>query len=390
MVINLLDDVYSQIFETQFMEYESSYLVLTPDRKIVCKSDTTDPAFTEDLSVFDSAFLKGSGYTLLKFNGESFIVCYDTSKVTGWLSAWIIRQDTLVNQFIREMLQNLAVILVLLILLPLILILFINNKLIRPLDSLQSGIQKAGRGDFQTVVRIRGFTEIRELIRSFNETNEKIDRLIKENYKSQLLKKEAELTAYDYQLNPHFILNTLNLINLDLIQNGNDELSDTISSLSRIIEYTLRTRSLSVPFSVDLANTKNYLQVMEKRYKSRFTVEYKIDETLLTVQVPKLFLQPLAENSIKHGFVSLDRPGRLIIRASRKDTLCIFEIEDNGCGFQPQALKEIRDKNSSHMGINNIRYRIQYLYGPEYDLAVLPLSPHGTLIRIALPDQTSS
>lgn len=389
LVINLLDDVYAQIFETQFMEYESSYLVLTPDGKIVCQSSTADPVLTKDLSVFDSAFQKGSGYTLLEFGGESFIVCYDTSRVTGWLSAWIIRQDTLVNQFIREMLQNLAVILILLIILPLLLILFINNRLIRPLDSLQSGIQKTGRGDFQTVVRIQGFAEIRALIRSFNEANEKIDRLIKENYESQLLKKEAELAAYDYQLNPHFILNTLNLINLDLIQNGDDELSETIASLSRVIEYTLRTRSLSVPFSVDLANTRNYLQIMEKRYKDRFTVEYEIDESMLSVQVPKLFLQPLAENSIKHGFSSPDRQGRLIIRARREGTLCIFEVEDDGCGFRPQVLEELQNKNSAHMGINNIRYRIQYLYGPEYGLTILPLFPCGTRIRIILPERSS-
>ncbi len=388
LVINLLNDVYSQIFETQFMEYESSYLVLTPDRQIVCQSDAADPSFTQDLSVFDPVFLKGSGYTLLEFNGESFIVCYDTSRVTGWLSAWIIRQDTLVNQFTREMFQNLFVILILLILLPLLLILFINNKLIRPLDALQYGIRKTGKGDFKTVVKVGGFAEIRALIRSFNEANEKIDRLIKENYESQLLKKEAELAAYDYQLNPHFILNTLNLINLDLIQNGDDKLSETISSLSRIIEYTLRTRSLSVPFSVDLANTKNYLQIMEKRYKGRFTVEYKIDETMLSVQVPKLFLQPLAENSIRHGFEALDRQGRIMIRAGREGGLCIFEVEDNGCGFHPHALESILQKDSTHMGINNIRYRIRYLYGPEYGLTILLLSPYGTCIRITLPERT--
>lgn len=386
LIINFQNDIYTQIFETQFVEYESSYLVLSPDGRTVCRDNASSLNFSEDLSVFDDAFHTGSGYTLLDFSGESFIVCYDISKITGWLSMWIIRQDALVNQFAYGMVQNLTVILVILILLPLILILFMNNKLMKPLDSLQAGIRKVGKGNFQTVVKVQGFAEIRALIESFNESNEKIDHLIKENYESQLLKKEAELTAYDLQLNPHFILNTLNLINLELIQDGNDELCEVISALSRVIEYTLRTRSLVVPFSIDLSNTRNYLYVMQKRYKEKFAVEYEIDDELLSTPVPKLFLQPLVENSVKHGFCSIPWQGKIIVRAQKEGKFRIFEVEDNGCGFSPAALNEIQDKNSPHIGINNIRYRVQYLYGAEYDINITPVKPHGSRVRIVLPE----
>lgn len=385
LVLNFQDDVYTQIFETQFVEYESSYLVITPDGQVVCRDSASCPDFSDDPSVFEEAFHTGSGYTLLEFGGEPFIVCYDVSNVTGWLSMWIIPQGTLVNQFIRSMVRNLTVILVILILLPLILILFMNQKLLKPLESLRAGIQKTGKGNFQTVVKVQGFAEIRSLIQSFNESNEKIDHLIKENYESRILIKEAELAARDLQLNPHFILNTLNLISLELIQDGNDELCETISALSRVIEYTLRTRSLLVPFSLDLDNTQNYLRVMQKRYREIFSVKYEIDQSLLDTQVPKLFLQPLVENSIRHGFASVSRNGLIVVRAQKRGPDRIFEVEDNGCGFSDDALREIQDKNSPHIGINNIRYRIQYLYGAEYNLDILPVQPHGALIRIVLP-----
>ncbi len=77
-----------------------------------------------------------------------------------------------------------------------------------------------------------------------------------------------------------------------------------------------------------------------------------------------------------------------MIRAGREGGLCIFEVEDNGCGFHPHALESILQKDSTHMGINNIRYRIRYLYGPEYGLTILLLSPYGTCIRITLPERT--
>ncbi len=385
LVLNFLDDVYSQIFETQFTEYKGDCLVIAPDNHIVFQSDPSDNFFSQSSILSEEIFSQDSGYVMQKLNGESFIICYDKSDVTGWISAWVIQQDTVLNQFTNELTQNLTVILVILIILPLFLILYINAKLVRPLNSLQAGIKETGKGNFQTEVKVDGFLEIRRLIQNFNESNKKIDSLIKENYKSQLLKKEAELAAYDLQLNPHFVLNTLNLINLELIQNGNDDMCEIISALSRVIEYTLRTKSLQVLFSLDLANTQNYLHIMQKRYKDKFTVKYEISKELLSTKVPKLFLQPLVENSIKHGFESITWEGEIVIRAKCMDGLRIFEIEDNGSGFPSNVLQELHAKDSPHIGINNIRYRIKYLYGEEYDLEIFTVAPHGTLIRITLP-----
>ena len=389
LVIHFLDDVYSELFETQFTEYEGSYFVIAPDGSIVCQSGGSafDPSGAPPLAT--STFSQDSGYVIQKLEGEEFIVCYDVSDITGWISAWVIRQDVILNQFANELAQNLAVILIILIILPLILILYINAKMIRPLNALQEGIKETGKGNFRTEVKVEGFQEIRSLIQNFNESNRKIDSLIKENYESQLLKKEAELAAYDLQLNPHFILNTLNLINLELITSGNDRMCEMISSLSRVIEYTLRTRSLQVPFALDLANTQNYLHIMQKRYKDKFTVAYEIEEELLTTEVPKLFLQPLVENSIKHGFASISWQGKITIRAKRMNHLRIFEVEDNGCGFSPDTLRELQAKDSPHIGINNIRCRVQYLYGDGYGLEISPVSPHGVCIRISLPKALS-
>lgn len=126
---------------------------------------------------------------------------------------------------------------------------------------------------------------------------------------------------------------------------------------------------------------------MQQRHKLQFSVDYDIDEALLQTQVPKLFLQPLVENSIKHGFSSTTYQGNICIRARKKDSLSIFEVEDNGCGFSEAALKSIQEGNNSHIGINNIRFRIRYLYGGKYSLSILPVTPHGSCIHIELPGQ---
>lgn len=385
VVINFLEDIYRDVFQEHQANDQAIHLVVSPDGKVVSHENSALVGATLDLGWMGDAFERQNGFSIIELNGRECIMCYDTSRVTGWLSTLIIDRQALLQGLIQGILHNLAIIAVLILVVPLLLALFVNTGIIRPLDNLQQGMRTSGKGIFDRPVQESGFAEIRDLIRRFNRSNQHIDQLIHENYEAQLLKQEAELNAYNLQLNPHFILNSLNIINLELIRFGQESLSDTVVALSGMMEYTLRTRDSSVPFRQDWQHTSSYLQVMQKRYKGKFSVTADIQPELWETQVPKFFLQPVVENSVLHGFEGIDYPGEIIIRAYTEEDKRVFEVRDNGRGISPEVLAMIHAGETSRIGLNNIRYRIQYIYGEAFGLTAHSVPHECTVVKVTLP-----
>ncbi len=385
LVINFLDSVYSDVFNTQDMKAKGPYFIIAPDGKVVSHSNRSYLGATLDYGWLDDAFQKKSGYESIQINGEEFIMCYDVSNVTGWMAGVIVQRSTLMEEFIQNILGNLAFILIILMIIPLFVVMLISSSFLQPLDALQKGIRASGAGDFDNPVPETGFSEVRGLIHRFNKMNSRIRQLIRENYEMVILKKEAELNAYNLQLNPHFILNSLNILNLELIRKGEDELSEVVIELSQMMDYTLNTKESLVPFSLDWNHTENYLKIMQKRYKDQFRYTAEIDPGILNTEVPKFFLQPFVENSIVHGFTSLPYPGQIKISAKLTGSLRVFVIEDNGSGIDSGVLQIIGSSPEGSIGINNIRYRLRCIYGDDFQLEISSQPYTSTAVTIRIP-----
>ena len=167
-------------------------------------------------------------------------------------------------------------------------------------------------------------------------------------------------------------------------------MSDFTSELSSIMDYTLNTHDIMVPFSLDWKYTLAYLNVMRKRYAGRFTFMADIDPTLLDVSVPKFLLQPLIENSLSHGCVSMARPIKITINARKSADEMIFDITDDGIGFAQEKVAKILSTKplggAGHSGgINNARFRIQSIYGESRDVEIQSIPLSHTQITIRLP-----
>lgn len=167
-------------------------------------------------------------------------------------------------------------------------------------------------------------------------------------------------------------------------------MSDFTSELSSIMDYTLNTHDIMVPFSLDWKYTLAYLNVMRKRYAGRFTFMADIDPTLLDVSVPKFLLQPLIENSLSHGCVSMARPIKITINARKAADEMIFDITDDGIGFAQEKVAKILSTKplggAGHSGgINNARFRIQSIYGESRDVEIQSIPLSHTQITIRLP-----
>lgn len=390
LVINFLESMLSEPFSSHNAEYEADFFILSPDGTVVTHSRQDRIATTVDEPWLKEVIQQGAGVITAAMDGREVILSFSPSEVTGWISCISTTKQSLMHGFLKDILHNMLLILAVLAATCTFAVALLSGGILKPILALQRGMSQSGHGNFDAPVNEAGIDEMRTLIRHFNRMNGRLRQLIYENYQMVILRKEQELNAYNLQVNPHFILNSLNLLSLELIQAGEDELSDFTSELSSIMDYTLNTHDIMVPFSLDWKYTLAYLNVMRKRYAGRFTFMADIDPTLLDVSVPKFLLQPLIENSLSHGCVSMARPIKITINARKSADEMIFDITDDGIGFAQEKVAKILSTKplggAGHSGgINNARFRIQSIYGESRDVEIQSIPLSHTQITIRLP-----
>ena len=214
-----------------------------------------------------------------------------------------------------------------------------------------------------------------------------ISRLIHENYEIRLREKETQLKMLSIQINPHFLYNTLNTINMLAIRNGDEETSDLIVSLSEMLQYSLKNGEEKIRLEEEIAWLSNYLYIMTRRYSNVFQTEFDIDEELMECKVPKFFLQPLVENAIRHGFEGIKEGGLLRVTACREQDSIHFQVQDNGKGMDQKTIDHFitEGMNNDRIGLSNVHRRLLLIYGKRYRVSVESAPGQGTLLNLYLP-----
>ena len=220
-----------------------------------------------------------------------------------------------------------------------------------------------------------------------------IDRLVAElkamAYQWQLdqaRKRELELRALQYQINPHFLFNTLNSLKWVAEMNEVPVLYNGIESLSSLLQNTLIKKDEMIPLSEELENLRHYFSIQKIRYGDCFDVLYSINENLEQYPVPRFILQPLAENAVIHGTALGGKPIQISVTGhagtSNDIVLC---IEDNGAGFSQNALPISSGGKFSGIGLSNVDERLKLYYGAGYGLHLSSTPGRGTRCEIRLP-----
>lgn len=209
--------------------------------------------------------------------------------------------------------------------------------------------------------------------------------------KTQLAEKQyrqqvAELLALQYQINPHFLFNTLQTVNLEVMKLGGNTESvlRILNNLSEILKYSLSDPEKTVAIREELYQLKKYVEIQQYRLGERFIVYYEVDEACMDVGINRLLLQPILENSILHGIRSSQRKGYIKIKIFSRNGWMRFSVIDNGVGMnenQIEALRErIRDEGSQNIGLTNVNRRLLLQYGEESELKILSREGWGTCI----------
>ncbi len=268
----------------------------------------------------------------------------------------------------------------------------------KPIKNLSAAIKAVESGNISVRADVDSNDEIGNLTKSFNSMVSKINYLIANEYKINLIKKEAELKALMAQVNPHFIYNTLEVISGAAIEYHVPMINEIAKALGQMLRYSIKTKEDIVTLEEELFHLDNYLKIHRFRFEDNLQVIYDIMKEYKKIKVLKLLLQPIVENSIQHGIQKVPRKGIIRIAVSRSLNVLNILISDNGIGMDKDTLLSIKntlneDCESSiwkldekkSIGLRNVNARLVLHYGEDYKLEIESIYNIGTTVSIKIP-----
>ena len=261
----------------------------------------------------------------------------------------------------------------------------------RPIETLAEAnklVQSGQRG--YEITQNPPNAEFAKLYAHFNSMSAELQSQFERSYQEQQAAQRAQIKALQSQINPHFLNNTLEIINWEARMAENDRVSAMIEALSTMLSASLdRDGRSQIPLREELGYVDAYLYIIRERLGERFLVHQQIDQELMDQMIPRLILQPIVENAVEHDITSR-RGGNLWVRALRDETHTILEVEHDGTMTEADREK-IRlllsgsDTDRGRVGLRNVHQRLKLIYGAEGNLCV-DQTDHGTIMaRIVFP-----
>lgn len=318
-------------------------------------------------------------------NKDYFIV-KKTIPETGW-NVWLYKPEKLMGTSIRQIniitFGGTLVCLVATFMCIRFTAIFVTTRI----GKLQKAVARVEKEDFSYALNTTSQDEIGELITSFSKMERKLNYLINEVYKSRIKEKEYEMKALQAQINPHFLYNTLSLINWKAIEAGKRDISKITLALSAFYRTSLNKGNNITHISGEIENMRSYLSIQLMLHDDGFDVTEDIDDSVLGYTCPNLILQPLIENAIDHGIDVMpeDRRGVISVICKDMDTYIQFVIKDNGIGMTKEQTVKILTKDSKGYGVRNVNERLKLCYGEEYPMIIKSKENTGTEVIITIP-----
>lgn len=363
--------------------------IVDENNHVIFSNDTTESLDTDEMNRLIST---GEYPEEIEINGAPYVISMLTSQRYGWKYITTVPRNALYD--IPYKLTALTLSLLLLSLLfGITLTFFITRKNYRYIRNIISIINSAETGSPLPDVSSSSKNEyeyiIENIIKTFIEQRFLQIQLSEKKYRM----KTMQLLALQNQINPHFLFNTLETLNWKIfsLTHKTTEANRMVGDLSDILKYCLDDPLNTVTLADEIKNTKSYIEIQKIRYMDKFDVIWKYNESCLSIQVMKLILQPLIENSLYHGI--RDKEGRSSIKIKiyeRADELKISVI-DNGLGISAEELKAIRNELekdydvSGSIGLYNINKRLIINYGEQYGAKIYSKKGFGTVVSLRFP-----
>ncbi len=323
--------------------------------------------------------------TSLNYLKEHYVCIEKKIEDTKWNFCLYQPKEELEKSVWTLLLENIPVLLLCLLLI-LLLGYFFSRKMVERLEQLTENMNQINLGLRKVTVVSQSKDEIGVLVRTFTRMMDEINKLISQVYEAKIKLQKTEMKALQAQINPHFLYNSLSIINWKALEADNEEISRITLALSTYYRTSLNKGETMTIAANEIRNIDAYLQIQLIMHDNSFQVIKEIQEDALSYSVPKLILQPLVENAIEHGLdVSEKEEKWLKISVCKEKDALIMAVEDNGMGMSEEQAKSIITYRSKGYGVRNVNDRITLLYGEEYHLRVKSRQGEGCRIEIVIP-----
>ena len=271
---------------------------------------------------------------------------------------------------------------------------FFHNKVTKPIDRLVKAADTITDGKYGYQLKQLGMSqEFEYLGNAFNTMSEELRYQFETIYLEELALRDAKIKALQSQINPHFLNNTLEIINWEARLSDNQRVSGMIEALSTMLNATMdRKKEIMIPLEEELSYVEAYLYIIKQRFRDNFEFIKEIDDSLLQTKVPRLIIQPIIENAVEHGATTRDK-GIVSLRIFDKGDLLYIEVEDNG-----ELTNEDRNKIKAllsddevskkekyvNMGIHNVNQRLKIMFGETCGLAIQSNESGYTVCRLII------
>jgi two-component system sensor histidine kinase YesM len=335
--------------------------------------------------------LTGSGFDILRAQGEEYFVVFIGSPSQPATYLCVVPYDSLFRDI--EMFNTAFPLFCAgIFLLFLFVTVRFTRDISRPIVHLAEEMKNIESEDFtQAKLSLNGYTrkdEIGVLYNEFTLMLDKIENLINDNYRKQLLVKDAQYKTLQAQINPHFLYNTLESINWIAQLNNQDRIADMVQALGDLLRVSINAKKIFLTMQEEAELLRQYVLIQKIRYEERLEVTIDLEDSLNGYVIPKLTLQPFVENSIKYGLEACNGVCRINIRTEERDEHLVIHIGDNGPGMEEDLVRRVLagqvEARGSGIGIKNIRERLKQFYGDDFSLDIDSMQGRGTTVTITV------
>jgi sensor histidine kinase YesM len=396
------DKLKKIIMSTLGNDKNSNIIILNKDEVIYSINENTTNLDDDRLdSIIDcSKRIDNSEYGRCEVHKEKYIVTTQKNDSTGWTIVQYESESKLFSQINKEMILRLILIVSIFALSAMVSYIF-ARKISRPLELFDQQIKAQNNGEPKMVeFSLKNASEeINNVIISYNDLIIRINDYIHKMIIYETNQKIVQMTMLRYQINPHFMFNTLNTIRSLAIINDEYDIAMMIDNLSKIMQYNVHG-SRCVLLKDEMKMIHSYMIIQKFRFPDSFDVEYNIDPSLESTTIIKFIIQPIVENIFEHGFKnSMKYKGKIKISAYIEAEDLFIDIMDNGIGMTQEHLRimeetlqnsELEDlgaentKWNSNIGMLNVHARLKNYYGKEYGITLYSKDGMGTTVRLKM------
>lgn len=271
-----------------------------------------------------------------------------------------------------------------------------SRRLARPIHDMIDSMSELENGKFDIELEVQSEDEIGVLSRRFNQMSAALKKYIDQSFRAKIKQTEAELTALKSQIYPHFLYNTLEIIRMTALEEGNAPVPEMIEALSGQIHYLIGPVEDMVPLEKEISIVRKYIYLLNCRVREEIHLAVHVSGGE-KIMVPRLILQPIVENAYMHGIRKREGYGAVKIEAEKKEERLEITVMDNGVGMSGTDLARIERlfassepgiKNQDDwqsIGLKNVHDRIRFLFGEEYGITITSTPGVGTMVVIAMP-----